>query len=54
MTEDLEAKVEQAIQQIRHAFGAPGDWGYHTPKGDALFALYKLLSKLRGVSNDPR
>lgn len=25
---------------VHEAFGAPGDWGYGTPIGDALLALY--------------
>lgn len=27
-------------EQLHKAFGAPGDWGYHTPLGDALYRLY--------------
>lgn len=27
-------------EQIRKAFGAPGDWGYDTPIGAALYRLY--------------
>jgi len=27
-------------KEIRKAFGAPGDWGYGTPIGDALMAAY--------------
>lgn len=26
---------------IYHAFGAPGDWGYGTPIGDALAHVYR-------------
>lgn len=33
--------VRDAIDAIRRAFGAPGDHGYGTPQGDALFELYK-------------
>ena len=28
------------VQEIHRTFGAPGDWGYHTPLGDALYRLY--------------
>jgi len=28
-------------QQIHAAFGAPGDWGYETPLGDALHRIYR-------------
>jgi hypothetical protein len=27
--------------QIHAAFGAPGDWGYGTPIGDALLKIYQ-------------
>jgi len=27
-------------KEIHKAFGAPGDWGYGTPIGDALMAAY--------------
>lgn len=33
--------VRDAIDAIRRAFGAPGDYGYGTPQGEALFELYK-------------
>ncbi|PZR84159.1 MAG: hypothetical protein DI537_33600 [Stutzerimonas stutzeri] len=33
--------VRDAIDAVRRAFGAPGDHGYGTPQGDALFELYK-------------
>ena len=33
--------VRDAIAAVHRAFGAPGDYGYGTPKGDALFELYK-------------
>lgn len=31
----------RSIEEIHHAFGAPGDWGYGTPIGDALARLYR-------------
>jgi hypothetical protein len=33
--------VRDAIDAIHRAFGAPGDHGYDTLQGDALFELYK-------------
>lgn len=33
--------VRDAIDAAHRAFGAPGDYGYGTPQGDALFELYK-------------
>lgn len=29
------------VEQIHRAFGAPGDFGYETPLGDALSRLYR-------------
>lgn len=31
-----------AIQAVHEAFGAPGDYGYETKQGKALYALYRL------------
>lgn len=28
-------------RELHDAFGAPGDWGYDTPLGDALHRLYR-------------
>ncbi|HWJ71905.1 MAG TPA: hypothetical protein VNX29_01950 [Kaistia sp.] len=39
-------RVAAAIDALHAAFGAPGDYGYGTPKGDALFALYRLRAEL--------
>lgn len=33
--------VRDAIAATHRALGAPGDYGYGTPQGDALFELYK-------------
>ena len=35
------AQVLEEIKDLHDAFGAPGDYGYSTAKGEALFALYK-------------
>jgi hypothetical protein len=40
MSANLKA-VSAAIDAVHKAFGAPGDYGYGTPKGDALMALYR-------------
>lgn len=37
-----------AVDQIKRAFGAPGDCGYGTPKGEALFALYRAAADAKG------
>ena len=31
----------KSVQEIHAAFGAPGDFGYDTPIGDALAATYR-------------
>lgn len=31
---------EAPISEIHRLFGAPGDWGYDTPLGAALYRLY--------------
>ena len=30
------------MDAIYGAFGAPGDWGYSTKEGKALFSLYRI------------
>lgn len=35
-----------AVEKVWRAFGAPGDHGYGTREGDALFALYSARSNL--------
>lgn len=42
---DME-KIRAAIDGVRAAFGAPGDHGYDTREGKALFALYQARSFL--------
>lgn len=37
----LLVSVRQAIDTVHSTFGAPGDHGYDTPEGKALFELYK-------------
>ena len=34
-----------AGKTVHQAFGAPGDWGYETPIGSALYALYSIPAK---------
>lgn len=40
--------VSEKINQIHKAFGAPGDYGYGTKEGDALFELYHAQAALLG------
>lgn len=43
---ELLTRINDAIAEIHGAFGAPGDFGYETPQGVALFRLYKLRPAL--------
>lgn len=54
---DLRAAVADAVAQIRQVtarLGAPGDYGYGTPAGDALYALAKLDLLLAGALDDAK
>lgn len=44
----LEAAVEtsEKIEGLKKAFGAPGDHGYETREGRALYELYMAWAKL--------
>ena len=44
-----------AGKSVHDAFGAPGDWGYGTPIGDALLEIYRAnggTAKLAQVTVD--
>jgi hypothetical protein len=41
--------VESQISAIHAAFGAPGDHGYESREGKALFELYKSQAELRSA-----
>lgn len=48
--------LKEAAEQItaaHRAFGAPGDHGYETPEGIALFGLYKLHARIADVIREP-
>lgn len=50
-------KADEEISALHRAFGAPGDYGYESREGRALFALYRFQSELRAVisqAEDPR
>ncbi len=32
---------KSSVEEIHRAFGAPGDWGYGTPIGEALYSVYR-------------
>jgi hypothetical protein len=38
--------AEEVISAIHKAFGAPGDYGYETKEGKALFALYRFQASV--------
>jgi hypothetical protein len=46
------ADIGHAIDQVLKAFGSPGDWGYGTEKGEALYALHKARFEQQ-TSADP-
>ncbi len=37
--------MTNAVRAIRNAFGAPGDYGYESKEGKALYALYLAHAK---------
>lgn len=45
-TKELLEKALAAIEAVHKAFGAPGDYGYGTREGDALFELYKAAADI--------
>mgnify|MGYP000888566680 CR=1 FL=1 len=42
-----------AAQMVRDAFGAPGDYGYETAQGRALYELYKSMAYARSTLGLP-
>ena len=48
--EAAKAALEQ-IHEIHKAFGAPGDYGYSTKEGKALFGLYRAGNDLQSALN---
>lgn len=42
-------ELASAINEVHSAFGAPGDYGYGTREGNALFELYKLEARLGDI-----
>lgn len=55
-TGDLMALLREAserITEVKRAFGAPGDYGYGTAEGNALYELYVFRSKLLNALRAP-
>lgn len=48
--EAAKAALEQ-IHTIHRAFGAPGDYGYGTKEGKALYGLYQAGNGLQAAIN---
>lgn len=48
--EAAKAALEQ-IHAIHKAFGAPGDYGYETKEGKALYGLYRAGNELQSAIN---
>lgn len=46
---DIARAADEEISAIHAAFGAPGNYGYSTPEGKALFSLYKFQTELRNA-----
>jgi hypothetical protein len=44
-------RADEQISAIHKAFGAPGDYGYDSREGRALFDLYRFQSELRAAIN---
>lgn len=44
-------RADQEISAIHKAFGAPGDHGYDSREGQALFSLYRFQMELRDAIN---
>ncbi|ODT55707.1 MAG: hypothetical protein ABS59_02900 [Methylobacterium sp. SCN 67-24] len=48
----LLVSVREAIDAVHRALGAPGDHGYSTPAGAALFELYKQRAALAAALDE--
>jgi hypothetical protein len=51
---DAAKAADEQITAIKTAFGAPGDYGYDTREGKALFALFKAQVELRAAIDEAR
>jgi hypothetical protein len=45
------SRILDAIDGIKRAFGAPGDFGYDTPQGQALFDLYSAGIEVQRIED---
>lgn len=42
-------RADEEIGALKQAFGAPGDYGYESREGKALYRLYQFQSELRAA-----
>ncbi len=42
-------RVSRLIDEVHKAFGAPGDYGYGTPQGEALYRLYEYQHGIQQI-----
>ena len=47
------SRLADAVDQVHRAFGAPGDWGYGTDRGRALYELYKAADQAAELPESP-
>ncbi|TXH35264.1 MAG: hypothetical protein E6Q98_15850 [Rhodospirillaceae bacterium] len=43
-----------SIDQLKAAFGAPGDYGYGTREGKALFSVYQAAAAFKTIATTPQ
>lgn len=43
-------EIVRQIDLIKAAFGAPGDWGYSTREGEALYELYRFQAEMQAAA----
>lgn len=53
MSGDLLRRTADAINAVYKTFGRPGDYGYDTPKGDALKRLYDTHNEIERALAGP-
>ena len=44
--------IDVLSARIHREFGSPGDYGYETTEGKALFAIYKFQHELRKIQRE--
>lgn len=44
---EIAKRIDDEISALHAAFGAPGDYGYESREGQALFRIYRFQSEIR-------